>query len=132
MGENFTALHVDVHGEFGEFGNPVDDGARDAFPDVSGAIFLHPSPEDIDVVLVDGRFRAACILKAASVIRSDAIILVHDWDTRPKYHVGVLAGLLRVVEAAERLVALQLTELGKTLTLEMWEKNWAKVEYDRS
>lgn len=132
MGDNFTALHVEVHGEHGEFGNPVDAGARSAWPDVSGAILLHPAPQAIDVVLVDGRFRAASILKAASVVRSDAVILVHDWDTRPAYHAGVTAGMLEVVGAAERLVALRRTEASHRQSPQAWAALWAAAEYDQS
>jgi hypothetical protein len=121
-----------VHGEAGAFGNPVDEGARAAWPDVSGAVLLHPSPRDIDVALVDGRFRAACILKAASVLRDEAVILVHDWDTRPAYHGAVAAGLLRVAAQAERLVALQRTAKAGALSPEQWRAHWAGVEYEQS
>jgi hypothetical protein len=133
LGEaRLAALHVEVHGEAGAFGNPVDEGARAAWPDVSGAILLHPAPRAIGVALVDGRFRAACILKAASVLRDDAVILVHDWDTRPAYHGGVAAGLLAVVAQAERLVALQRTAAAGALSREQWAEHWARVEYEQS
>jgi hypothetical protein len=132
LGEGLTALHVEVHGESGQFGNPVDEGARYAWPDVSSAILLHPAPRAIDVALVDGRFRAACILKAASVLRDEAVILVHDWDTRPAYHGAVAAGLLRVAGQAERLVALQRTAAAGVLTREQWAAHWQRVEYERS
>ena len=132
LGERLVALHVEVHGEAGAFGNPVDEGARAAWPDVSGAVLLHPSPRDIDVALVDGRFRAACILKAASVLRDEAVILVHDWDTRPAYHGAVAAGLLRVAAQAERLVALQRTAKAGALSPEQWRAHWAGVEYEQS
>jgi hypothetical protein len=132
LGERLVALHVEVHGEAGAFGNPVDEGARAAWPDVSGAVLLHPSPRSIDVALVDGRFSAACILKAASVLRDEAVILVHDWDTRPAYHGAVAAGLLRVAAQAERLVALQRTAKAGALSPEQWRAHWGEVEYEQS
>ena len=51
---------------------------RFAYPDVSDVIRHHPNPHLIDAVLVDGRFRAACVLKAASVVRNDTPIMLHD------------------------------------------------------
>lgn len=132
MGANFSALHVEIHGEHGSFGNPVDTLARASWPNVSGAIFLHPNPRDIDVVFVDGRFRAASILKAASLIRDDAVILVHDWDTRPAYHVGVTAGVVCVVDSAERLVALRRTEAARELSREAWIALWEPSDFEQS
>jgi hypothetical protein len=130
--DNITALHVEVHGERGDFGNPVDEGARHAWPDVSGAVLLHPDPAAIGVVIVDGRFRAASIYKAAAVVGDDVVILVHDWDTRPAYHGAVEGGLLEVVGRAERLVALRRAPAARGLAREGWERLWAAVEFDRS
>jgi hypothetical protein len=132
MGSNFSALHVEIHGEYGSFGNPVDTLAQESWPNVSGAIFLHPRPHDIDVVFVDGRFRAASILKAASLLRDDAVILVHDWDTRPAYHVGVTLGVLQVVSSAERLVALRRTDAARKLSHDAWMTLWAPSDYEQS
>jgi hypothetical protein len=53
---------------------------RSAYPDVSDIIRYHPEPHLIDAVLVDGRFRAAAIIKTASVVRSDTPIFIHDAD----------------------------------------------------
>lgn len=131
LGDNITALHVEVHGERGEFGNPVDEGARDAWPHVSGAVLLHPAPAAIHVVLVDGRFRAASIYKAAAVA-TNAVILVHDWDTRPAYHGALKKGLLEVVGSAGRLVALRRTEAAAALLRDGWERLWKEVEFDKA
>ena len=131
LGQAYTGLHVQVHGDQGSFGNPVDEGARAAWPDVSSAIFLHPAPHQVDVALVDGRFRAASIFKAASVLRENAVILVHDWD-REAYHAGEREGVLRLLQQRGRLAALQRTEKGGALTQEAWAALWSAVEFSPS
>jgi hypothetical protein len=77
---------------------------------------------------VDGRFRAASIFKAASVLRGDAVILVHDWD-REAYHAGEREGVLRLLQQRGRLAALQRTEKGGALTQEAWAALWSAVEF---
>ena len=69
----------------------------------------HPNPQVLDVVFVDGLFRASCLLKAASVLRDDAVIVVHDYPRRRGYHVGVELGILLVVAAVDSIVVMQRT-----------------------
>jgi hypothetical protein len=42
---------------------------------------------NIDVVLIDARFRVACALKAYNVISYDTIVLFDDFTIRPEYHI---------------------------------------------
>ena len=49
-----------------------------------------------DAVLIDGRFRVACLLQAIIHCKPDCILLFHDFPDRPYYqvvlkHVDVLA-----------------------------------------
>lgn len=39
-----------------------------------------------DVVLIDGRARRLCALKIIPYLKPDAIVIIHDWCTRPPYH----------------------------------------------
>lgn len=42
---------------------------------------------DIDLVFIDGRFRAACCLKCFDVINNNCLIAFDDFLNRPQYHV---------------------------------------------
>lgn len=87
VGDNpdVTLRHVDI-GEIGEWGRPVSREAEDRFPDYSRAI--HQAEVDkIDFCLVDGRFRVACFLEALRTLDSDAILALHDYSSRRRYHV---------------------------------------------
>src|SRR5262249_49162244 len=54
-----------------------------------------------DLVLVDGRFRVACIALAVLNSRSDTVIAVHDFWDRPWYHVCL--PLLEIIAREGRL-----------------------------
>lgn len=43
--------------------------------------------KQIDLILIDGRFRVACCLKCFDVISNDCLIAFDDFFIRPKYHV---------------------------------------------
>lgn len=43
--------------------------------------------ENIDLILIDGRFRAACCLKCFGVMSYDCLIAFDDFLNRPEYHI---------------------------------------------
>lgn len=43
--------------------------------------------QQIDLVFIDGRFRASCCLKCYDVIRNDCLIAFDDFLNRPHYHI---------------------------------------------
>lgn len=45
------------------------------------------SKRQIDMVMIDGRFRVACCLKCFSIINNDCLIAFDDFLNRPKYHI---------------------------------------------
>ena len=49
-------------------------------------IQAYKSEYNADIILIDGRFRVACALDIFSKIRSDTIVLIHDYE-RKAYHV---------------------------------------------
>jgi hypothetical protein len=42
---------------------------------------------NIDLVLIDGRFRVACCLKCYDIIKEDCLIIFDDFLDRPHYHI---------------------------------------------
>jgi hypothetical protein len=84
-------LHADI-GETGDLGRPASADSRARWPNYAGAPWPHVHAERLDAVLIDGRFRIACILETALRCGPQTQILVHDFWNRPEYH-GVLAFL---------------------------------------
>ncbi len=76
---DITFLAIDINA--GDMGRPINNTKQNNFPLYSSAIDNY---ENIDVVLVDGRFRLACACKA--VINRVQSILIHDFTNRAHYH----------------------------------------------
>jgi hypothetical protein len=57
-----------------------------------------------DLVLVDGRFRVACVFQALLTVPT-ARILVHDFWQRPAYH--IVLQYTTVLDRADTMVLLQ-------------------------
>lgn len=43
--------------------------------------------QEIDMVFIDGRFRAACCLKCFDIIKDECVILFDDFLFRKHYHI---------------------------------------------
>lgn len=130
------ALFADIAGDDERAGNPKDRSLIQHWPGVSNAVLHYPDPLSLDVVLIDGRFRAAAAMKTASAVRDDTSILVHDWG-RLKYHYAVKVGVLDVVETAGALALLRrgqgarsIDALEPAAALEAWKALWGPVEED--
>jgi len=76
---DITFLAIDINA--GDMGRPINNTKQNNFPLYSSAIDNY---KNIDVVLVDGRFRVACACKA--VINRVQSILIHDFTNRAHYH----------------------------------------------
>jgi hypothetical protein len=78
-------LHADI-GETGDLGRPATAASRARWPAYAGAPWPHVHAERLDAVLIDGRFRVACILETAMRCQPATQIAVHDFWNRPEYH----------------------------------------------
>lgn len=77
--------HADI-GPTREWGHPADDRRIRRWPSYALSVwdrpdFLHP-----DVVLIDGRFRVACLLTTAFRCTRPVTVLFDDYRSRPVYH----------------------------------------------
>lgn len=99
-------MYIASIGEVREWGYPIYNYTN-AFAGYSSSIITGYSanPADIDLVLVDGRFRVACILQTLLVTSRDTVILVHDFYNRPEYFIVLL--YVDVVDRVDTLVTLQ-------------------------
>lgn len=76
--------HVDI-GQTGSWGRAINSESWQRFHRYPNAVwdaafFRHP-----DVILIDGRFRTACLMTALLRIRKPVTILFDDYADRPKY-----------------------------------------------
>jgi hypothetical protein len=79
--------HLDL-GPLESWGYPVDKTPKQPlwmlYPQ---AIHRCPNPSDFDLVLIDGRFRVACLIQTILACGPSTKILIHDYMDRPEYHV---------------------------------------------
>jgi hypothetical protein len=95
--------HADI-GPVGTWGYPTDDSTSARWPEYAEQVWtrLPAGARSVDAVLVDGRFRVACILAAVAHVRPGTPIIVHDFWNRPDYAtvLPVLVPMLRVATLA--------------------------------
>lgn len=93
---------VDI-GPTRKWGFPASEEYHDRFPAYSSDVFNLIDSQLIDLTLVDGRFRVACVLKIILECHGNQNlkILIHDLYVREEY--SVVFKYLEVVEIAETL-----------------------------
>jgi hypothetical protein len=95
-------IHADI-GPTGDLGYPSDADSKPSWPRYHAAIWVNPRAGDADLYMVDGRFRVACFLQILLHCRRDALIMIHDFNNRPHYH--VVREVAREVAIADTLSA---------------------------
>ena len=78
--------HADI-GPTKEWGNPRSDTAWRKFPDYPIGVWDRDDFEQPDLVLIDGRFRAACFVTAMFRSTKPITVLFDDYVNRSKYHI---------------------------------------------
>jgi hypothetical protein len=80
-----TLHHADI-GPTRDWGHPVDDTGIRRWPGYALSVWDRPDFRHPDVVLVDGRFRVACLLATAFRITRPVTALFDDYAGRRTYH----------------------------------------------
>lgn len=93
-------------GPVGEWGLPADPATRDRWPSYYSDVWSDPESAECDLYLVDGRFRVASFMSVVLHCRSPAIIIVHDFASRPGYH--VVKEICREIARSEDLSVFQI------------------------
>ena len=89
--------HVDI-GETGRWGRPIADAAWQKYHHYPLSIWSEPFFRSPDLILIDGRFRAACLVAAALRIQKSTVVLFDDYVRRKAYHaVEVVAKPTKIV-----------------------------------
>lgn len=99
--KKWSPLHVKI-GPIKEWGAPVSKDPEIVWLNYHQNIWASISDKEFDFVLVDGRFRVACICQTLLRCTSDDyLIAVHDFWNRPEYH--VVLNYLDLVDKADTL-----------------------------
>ncbi|WP_297772749.1 hypothetical protein [uncultured Roseovarius sp.] len=81
-----TVYHADI-GPTGTWGRPLDNTHWAQFHKYPLSIWDEPFFRHPDVVLIDGRFRAACMMTVMTRITQPVTVLFDDYTERRPYHV---------------------------------------------
>ena len=79
-------LHLANIGATRRWGYPAKDDGFRRWPSYVQSVWDLPDFAAPDVVLVDGRFRLACLLTVALRCQRSTVVLVDDYADRPAYH----------------------------------------------
>jgi len=120
-------FHADI-GETSARGKPINDNKKHRFPSYSTDIFKNNGDHkiaEIDTVLVDGRFRVACVLNTILQCYSNKrlTILVHDFH-REKFH--IILKYLDVLENADTLYSFKIKD---NIKLEQVGEDYDKYKF---
>jgi hypothetical protein len=74
-------------GRTGNWGLPVEASARKSWPTYHEDVWKSRPAGSADLYMVDGRFRVACFIQVLRNCRPDSVILIHDFASRPQYHI---------------------------------------------
>ena len=85
---NADLLYCNI-GTIGNWGKPVNDDGIKNYHNymVTPWKVANSKNLDVDLIMIDGRFRVACFLYSLLCAKPGAIILFDDYTLRPRYHV---------------------------------------------
>ena len=99
--DKITFQYCDMKTLPNTWGNPGKDSTPNDWINYSNQIInLNKNiSSNIDLIVIDGRFRVACCLKCHSVINDDCIVIFDDFLNRSYYH--IVLGYFTVIEQSE-------------------------------
>lgn len=74
-------------GKTGEWGYPIEEDSQSKWPSYSEEVWRIDGATDSDLFLIDGRFRVCCFAEVVARSKVGSILILHDFQSRPKYHV---------------------------------------------
>jgi len=81
-----VVLHTVDVGPTGEWGMPLDSSGWKKYHEYPLSVWDRPDFTHPDLILIDGRFRAACFVSAALRISRPTVVLWDDYVNRKSYH----------------------------------------------
>ncbi len=118
---NVLLHHADI-GPTGKWGMPTGPKSFRSFPGYALDIWDHPDFRHPDLVLIDGRFRPACLLATAFRISRPVTVLFDDYAMRDAYH-GIEA-MFRPVTLHGRMAEFHLKPTAIPADKLAWVMGW--------
>ncbi|PID42422.1 MAG: hypothetical protein CSB48_10150 [Proteobacteria bacterium] len=114
-------------GPTGDWGYPEPGNDPDLFAAYSSSVFDSIDRKSIDLVLVDGRFRVACILKIILSCHDNQQlnILIHDFWNRQQYHV-----VLKYLDVIKKVDSLGVFSIKDDIDMESVQKDYESYKLD--
>lgn len=100
-----VVYHVDI-GETGPWGRPVNEARWRQYHRYPNAIWSESFFRHPDVILIDGRFRTACLASAMMQITQPVTVLFDDYVSRPKYR--LVERMIRPCEIVGRMARFEI------------------------
>ena len=115
-------MHVELEflniGPTENWGHPVDKTPNlELWPLYPMGIYRILKYRELDLVLIDGRFRVACLIQTVLACQTFTKILIHDYENRPFYH--VIEKWVSKKKSVGTLALFEKKELTKNDVLEM-------------
>jgi hypothetical protein len=110
-----------------DWGYPEIDNDQNLFEAYSSNIFEAIDSKAIDLVLIDGRFRVACILKTilSCYKNKNMKILIHDFWSRNQYHI-----VLKYLDVVKRADSIGLFTIKNDVDIDSVEKDYAAYKFN--
>ncbi|MCZ9838861.1 hypothetical protein OFR22_13900 [Brachyspira hyodysenteriae] len=120
-------VHIDI-GEISIMGMPKDKSKLESYPKYSEEIFKILDKNHInkiDTVLIDGRFRVACVLNTILNCNKNIKIIIHDFFNREEYHI-----LLNYLDTIEKSNSLGVFKIKENINTDEINKLIEKYKYN--
>lgn len=114
-------------GPTGDWGAPTDDESKEKWPSYSLNVWSIDGAEQSDLFLIDGRFRVACFAETFVRARIGSLVMIHDFESRPRYH--VVFDFARRVAVAEELSVFVKDERSDVLMAARVAEKYRTVSY---
>jgi len=117
---------VDI-GQTRLWGYPESKHSRNLYPSYSSDVFNVIDPSQIDLALVDGRFRVACTLKIILECHqnSNLRIFIHDFWNRQEYHI-----VLKYLDTLEAIDTLGIFSIKTDLDLKLVRADYESYQFN--
>lgn len=109
--------HADI-GPTKAWGHPKNNSRKADWPAYPHSVWERADFQHPDVVLIDGRFRAATFVAVATRITRPVTVLFDDYTPRPAYH--SIERLVPPVEVIGRMVRFELSPMALPEALQGW------------
>ena len=99
--KKFINLYIDIKTNHNTWGYPINDSDKTNWASYSNIVnLLNPNLlEQLDLILIDGRFRVASILKLYNYINDNCIILFNNFFDRTEY--SIILDYYEIIENSE-------------------------------